>query len=52
MKKRIFATVLTIALMFSLSGVCFAAESVFSEVPIDSNNLGSGPNSVSLSECG
>ena len=37
MKKRIFATVLTIALMFSLSGVCFAAESVFSKVPIDSN---------------
>ena len=36
MKKRIFATVLTIALMFSLSGVCFAAESAFTMKKIDS----------------
>ena len=36
MKKRIFATILTIALMFSLSGVCFAAESAFTMKKIDS----------------
>lgn len=38
MKKKMFATLLTFVLMFSVSGVCFAAESTFTRKFVDSNS--------------